>query len=59
GLLTLAGFQDRCFRPLSHPSAGLSEAIASSSDGAHYRENEIGRKCFLKKNVRLIKNKAK
>ena len=28
GLLTLAGFQDQCFQPLSHPSAEKSTAFA-------------------------------
>ena len=37
GLLTLAGFQDRCFQPLSHPSEDellVAQCVKESADVA-------------------------
>ena len=40
GLLTLAGFQDRCFQPLSHPSKGCYSAAWSTKISAELAEGQ-------------------
>ena len=37
-LLTYAGFQDRCFQPLSHPSAGKNTILTDKVPETLYTE---------------------